>query len=248
MGVGATTTPAGGARVACATDLVGITSHRASAPPSSPTASAPRATWLSRLTATSSSRSAIAARPRRRGGFRDSDRDGRADVQPLRRGGGTGIAVANGYLTSTPRRRSSAIHSRPAARALGSADTPTGLPTGGHGSRTFVIDGNALLVDVGSRTNSCQVADRQLESPGIPDCPELETRAGIWQFDANRLNQTQAQATRFATGIRNGVAFTKHPTTGELYAMQHGRDQLHDLFPDLYDAKQSAELPAECMY
>jgi len=30
--------------------------------------------------------------------------------------------------------------------------------------------------------------------------------------------------------------------------MQHGRDQLHDLFPDLYDTRQSAELPAECMY
>jgi glucose/arabinose dehydrogenase len=30
--------------------------------------------------------------------------------------------------------------------------------------------------------------------------------------------------------------------------MQHGRDQLHDLFPELYDDKASAELPAECMY
>jgi glucose/arabinose dehydrogenase len=30
--------------------------------------------------------------------------------------------------------------------------------------------------------------------------------------------------------------------------MQHGRDQLNTLFPDLYDDKQNAELPAECMY
>lgn len=30
--------------------------------------------------------------------------------------------------------------------------------------------------------------------------------------------------------------------------MQHGRDQLHDIFPDLYTVKQSADLPAECLY
>jgi glucose/arabinose dehydrogenase len=30
--------------------------------------------------------------------------------------------------------------------------------------------------------------------------------------------------------------------------MQHGRDQLHDIFPDMFTDKQSAELPAECMY
>ena len=30
--------------------------------------------------------------------------------------------------------------------------------------------------------------------------------------------------------------------------MQHGRDQLHDIFPEMYTVKQNAELPAECMY
>ena len=30
--------------------------------------------------------------------------------------------------------------------------------------------------------------------------------------------------------------------------MQHGRDQLFQLFPEFYDAKQSAELPAETLY
>jgi glucose/arabinose dehydrogenase len=32
-----------------------------------------------------------------------------------------------------------------------------------------------------------------------------------------------------------------------LFVMQHGRDQL-TMFPKLYNTKQSAELPAECMY
>lgn len=30
--------------------------------------------------------------------------------------------------------------------------------------------------------------------------------------------------------------------------MQHGRDQLHTLWPDFYTEEQSAELPAEAMY
>ena len=34
------------------------------------------------------------------------------------------------------------------------------LPTGGHGARNFVFDSSgAIYVNVGSRTNSCQVAD-----------------------------------------------------------------------------------------
>jgi glucose/arabinose dehydrogenase len=30
--------------------------------------------------------------------------------------------------------------------------------------------------------------------------------------------------------------------------MQHGRDQLHSIFPAMYTDKDNAELPAECMY
>jgi len=180
--------------------------------------------------------------------LRDSDNDGQADVR--RRwgtGGQTGIALANGYLylDAAP-----AILRYPLAvgqlEPSGPPDTVvTGLPTGGHGSRSFVIDGNALLVNVGSRTNACQIADRQLESPGVPNCPELETRAGIWQFDVNRLEQTQADGQRFATGIRNAVALTRHPVTGALYAVQHGRDNFFQNWPKLYDQKESAEQPSE---
>jgi len=34
----------------------------------------------------------------------------------------------------------------------------------------------------------------------------------------------------------------------QLFVMQHGRDQLHNLFPNLYTVHQSTELPAECMF
>jgi glucose/arabinose dehydrogenase len=247
IGVGVAAAPAG--RVACATDLVGIslpagfcaTVFADSLGPARHMVSAPNGDLFV----------AVGNRGQVRGGvvaLRDSDRDGRADVQRrFGNGGNTGIALANGYLYLDV---APAIVRYPLGAGQlepsGPPDTlVTGLPTGGHGSRTFVIDGSSLLVVVGSRTNSCQAADRQLESPGVPDCPELQTRAGIWQFDANRLGQTQANATRFATGIRNAVAFTKHPTTGDLYAMQHGRDQFLQNWPKLYDAKESAEGPSE---
>ena len=247
IGVGVAAAPAG--RVACATDLVGITlpagfcatAFADSLGPARHMVAAPNGDLFV----------AVGNRGQVRGGvvaLRDSDRDGRADVQRrFGNGGNTGIALANGYLYLDV---APAIVRYPLGAGQlepsGPPDTlVTGLPTGGHGSRTFVIDGSSLLVVVGSRTNSCQAADRQLESPGVPDCPELQTRAGIWQFDANRLGQTQANATRFATGIRNAVAFTKHPTTGDLYAMQHGRDQFLQNWPKLYNATESAEGPSE---
>ena len=51
----------------------------------------------------------------------------------------------------------------------------------------------------------------------------------------------------YCTGIRNIVGLDWNTQQKQLYAMQHGRDQLQDFFPDLYDEKQSDELPAEEM-
>jgi len=248
MAVGAESAPSG-QRVACATTLVGITLPAGfCATVFADTLGAAR-----HMTVAPNGDVFVAVSNRQtvRGGvvaLRDADRDGQAEVR--RRfgdGGNTGIALANGYLylDAAP-----AIVRYPLAAGQlepsGPPDTlVTGLPTGGHGSRVFAIDGSSLFVVVGSRTNACQTADRQLESPGIADCPELQTRAGVWQFDVNRLRQTQTDAQRFATGIRNAVAFTRHPTTGALYAVQHGRDNFVQNWPKLYDQKESAEQPSE---
>jgi glucose/arabinose dehydrogenase len=79
-------------------------------------------------------------------------------------------------------------------------------------------------------------------------CPILDSAGGIWQFTANKPAQTYGEGVRYATGLRNVVGLDWNSATNTLFVMQHGRDQLHDLFPDMYDTKQSAELPAECMY
>ena len=85
----------------------------------------------------------------------------------------------------------------------------TGLPLGGdHPMHPFAITADgSMYVDVGTATNSCQLKNRTLKSPGADPCTELETRGGTWRFDANKTNQPFTPADRFATGIRNGEGF-----------------------------------------
>ncbi|RYF37831.1 MAG: sorbosone dehydrogenase, partial [Cytophagaceae bacterium] len=52
----------------------------------------------------------------------------------------------------------------------------------------------------------------------------------------------------YATGLRNVVGLDWNQQDNQLFVMQHGRDQLHDIFPDMFTIQQSAILPAECLY
>src|SRR5207244_3439599 len=117
-----------------------------------------------------------------------------------------------------------------------------------HNTKSITLDdaGN-IYVTIGAPSNACQTQDRTKGSPGQDPCPLLATCGGIWQFKADKLNQTQEQGVHWATGIRNVVGLDWNKQAKELFAMQHGRDQLNTVAPDLYDAKQSAELPAEEM-
>jgi mono/diheme cytochrome c family protein len=105
-----------------------------------------------------------------------------------------------------------------------------------------------MYIPIGCPLNSCQQEDRKRGSLGIPGCPLLAISGGVWQFKPDKLNQTYADGVRYATGLRNVVAVDWNTQTNQLYVMQHGRDQLDNIFPDLFTAKQNAEIPAECMY
>jgi glucose/arabinose dehydrogenase len=118
-----------------------------------------------------------------------------------------------------------------------------------HNSKSVVLDNNGnLYVNVGAYSNACQIEDRAKGSPGVNPCPILDSAAGIWQFRADKKNQTYNDGIRYATGLRNVVGLDWNQLLDQLFVMQHGRDELFQLDPDLYDAKQSAELPAETMY
>lgn len=109
---------------------------------------------------------------------------------------------------------------------------------------TFDGEGN-MYVPFGSPGDVCQKPKR---TPGLPardPCPELEVHAGIWKFDAGQPGQMQGDGVRYATGIRSVTAMSWNPAAGELFAVQHGRDNLHRMWPNLYSRWDNAMLPSE---
>ena len=193
------------------------------------------------------------------GGFlvalQDQSGAGKADVnerfgETVQSGGkgGTGIGIYKGSLYAEINDRIVRYSlSDEAIVPSGPAETiVSGLPLGGdHPMHPFIIDGKgSMYVDVASATNACQMKNRTPHSPGADPCTELETRGGVWLYDANKTNQTFSPADRFATGIRNAEGFAID-ASGRVFATQHGRDQLYTNWPELYKPDQEATLPAE---
>jgi glucose/arabinose dehydrogenase/mono/diheme cytochrome c family protein len=118
-----------------------------------------------------------------------------------------------------------------------------------HNTKSIMFDGSGnMYIPVGCPSNSCQEHDRQTGSMGVKGCPLLQTAGGVWMFSPDKKDQTYADGVRYATGLRNVVAVDWNYQSNKLFVMQHGRDQLNTIFPALYNAKQNAQLPAECMY
>ncbi|MBO9702157.1 MAG: PQQ-dependent sugar dehydrogenase [Sporocytophaga sp.] len=118
-----------------------------------------------------------------------------------------------------------------------------------HESKSITLDNNGnIYVNIGAPSNACQEKDRVNGSPGMAPCPILDSAGGIWQFKADKASQSYAEGMRYATGLRNVVGLDWNNQNNQLFVMQHGRDQLFQLYPNLFNEKQSAELPAEVMY
>jgi glucose/arabinose dehydrogenase len=183
--------------------------------------------------------------------LRDRDGDGRTDtVKYFGEGaGGTGIAVRNGFLYYAP--DTALWRYRLSTDSLVPDGSPemvvTDLPVQHqHAAKSFTFDGNGhVYMNIGAPSNACQQRDRSRGSPGLRPCPLLAKHGGVWRFNADARNQHQDDGTRFATGIRNAVALAWDPVADHLYLVQHGRDQLHSMFPERYSIDQSADLPAE---
>jgi glucose/arabinose dehydrogenase len=167
--------------------------------------------------------------------------------------GGTGIYLKNGYLYASSNQEVFRYKLN-ANNEVIDPNAPekiiTGLKMGReHETKSIVLDNDGnIYVNIGAYSNSCQEKDRQLHSMGIKGCPILDSAGGIWQFKADKPNQTYKDGVRYTTGLRNVVGLDWNTQLNQLFVMQHGRDQLHDIFPELYDTKQSSLLPAECMY
>jgi glucose/arabinose dehydrogenase/mono/diheme cytochrome c family protein len=193
------------------------------------------------------------------GGFlvalQDKRGSGKADVierfgETVQTGGagGTGIGLYKGWVYAEINDRI-VRYSLPGDSIVPQSTPDTivsGLPLGGdHPMHPFIINTEgSMYVDLGTATNSCQLKNRTLKSPGVQPCTELETRGGTWRYDANKTNQTFSTAERFATGIRNAEGFAID-SSGRMFVSQHGRDQLRANWPDLYKPDQEATQPAE---
>ncbi|HWZ46443.1 MAG TPA: c-type cytochrome [Candidatus Saccharimonadales bacterium] len=198
-------------------------------------------------------------RPPHEGGFlvalQDKSGTGKASVierfgETVRTGGagGLGIGLYKGALYAEINDRI-VRYSLPAGALIppGAPETiVSGLPLGGdHPMHPFAIDADgSMYVDVATATNACQLRNRSGKSPGADPCTELVTRGGVWRYDANKTNQVFSPGERFATGIRNaeGIAID---SAGRIFVTQHGRDQLHANWPDLYKPEEEATQPAE---
>lgn len=163
--------------------------------------------------------------PRDSGGvamLRDTSGDGRADIKKIFHDdeGGSGIALlADTLFFSTP---STVYRFTIDTTRFGvlrdQKIVVAPLPRGGHSARSLALgDSGTLFVNIGSDGNVCGTDD---------PCAQLSERAGIWRFDAHRLDQTLTDGVRYATGIRNAVGLVWNFDFHSLFATQHGRDAL----------------------
>ena len=184
-------------------------------------------------------------------GLRDVDGDGTADEETRFSPdlGGSGMAWGQGslYLGANDRVVRFPLPDGQLSPTSAGEIVVSGLPSNGdHISKTLVLaNPQTLFVNIGSASNSCQVANREAQSPGVFPCPELPTRAGVWIFNPAGTNQTQSSGRRYATGLRNMVALAVNPVNGELYGVQHGRDMLFENWPQFFTVEEDAVLPSE---
>ena len=184
--------------------------------------------------------------------LRDTNGDGKFDTrETIGSGSTTGVGLRNGYLyLAQPKTIERFKMTNGQLKPTGEAevvvkDLPPDSPQ--HNDKGLTFDGKgSLYINVGAPSNACQQPDRQPGVKGQDPCPILEKHGGVWKFDENKLNQTQADGTKFATGMRQFPAITWHDNA--LYIVMNNRDQLDVFWPNLFKAEDNANRPAEPMY
>jgi glucose/arabinose dehydrogenase/mono/diheme cytochrome c family protein len=191
--------------------------------------------------------------------MRDTSGDGKADIvkyfgkyeDPGRYG--TAMRIHNGYIyftTTGTVYRNKLIPGQLLPDTTNEAiviDDYRSRPYGTeHITKPIAFDDKGhLYVPFGAPGDMCQVENRVPGSPGMLPCPQLAIHGGVWQFDANKPGQLQKDGKRYATGIRSIVAMDWNSEDGNLFALQHGRDDFFRTWPGVYTPWQSAMLPSE---
>jgi glucose/arabinose dehydrogenase len=186
--------------------------------------------------------------------LRDVDGDGRAEiVKEFGPGdGGTHIAFHDGWLYHSSRTTVYRYKYTPGELVPTSelqvvvAKLPAERD---HDQKAFAFDDQGhMLVEVGSPYNVYSTPDRQLGAKGMDATEFQKTYGGFWRFDANKLNQTQADGTRFSTGHRHSLALIWNDVSKNFFMVQMGRDNLNVVDPVHYDELDNAERVSEVMH
>jgi len=186
--------------------------------------------------------------------LRDTNGDGRADVkQTFGSGGGTGIALHDGYLYHST--NSAVYRYRLAPGELVPKGEPetviSDLPLGRQHeakSLAFGEDGQ-LYVEVGSPSNSYGGEhDRAKGAKGEDATEFLATHGGWWRFDPGRPNQKLSDGYHYSTGHRHMLSIAWNSTSHSFFVVQMGRDQLSTVDPEHYTDEDNAEKPSEDMF
>ncbi|MEP7377835.1 MAG: PQQ-dependent sugar dehydrogenase [Chitinophagaceae bacterium] len=184
--------------------------------------------------------------------LRDTNNDGKADdISGFGNYAGTGIAIKNGYLYASS---DDNVYRYKMDNSEASANTEEMIVEGlmnkrEHASKSITLDNNGFIyVNIGAPSNACQEKNREKGSPGMNPCPILDSAGGIWQFKVDKAKQHYSDGVRYVTGIRNIVGLDWNNSANDLYAVQHGRDDLDRMYPDLYTEDQRVNLPGEEMF
>ena len=196
--------------------------------------------------------------------LRDTDGDGKADIithfnQYESGQYGTAMKIHNGYLYYSSTLIVYRQKLKPGQLVPDSKvdtiviDSP---PVHSHQSKPIAFDGKGYMY-VGWGANSDVCTDKRPGSLGAgkPDavipgegCPHLIDHGGIWKFSENKLNQTQSEGLRYATGLRSIVGMDWDKSSNSLYAVVHGRDFFRMLWPGLFSPWESALLPSDELF
>ncbi|SDB63380.1 Glucose/arabinose dehydrogenase, beta-propeller fold [Flavobacteriaceae bacterium MAR_2010_188] len=192
--------------------------------------------------------------------LRDTDNDGKADIierfgdSPNDGSFATEMRIHKGYLYYSSELvvyRQKLIEGELIPTSKPEVLMVDRYPLRWHNAKTLAFDNeDNMYVTFSAPTNACE--DLRLTS-GEPDaivkgeypCSQLDILGGVWKFSDSKLNQSQQDVERYATGLRSIVAMSWNQEDNSLYAVNHGRDYLHNHAPRYFSEWEDAVLPAE---
>lgn len=141
-------------------------------------------------------------------------------------------------------------HAEPVAIVQG---TPESHPGFNRTNRPIAFDGKGnLFIALDASANLCTdpviPLGGNVKAPpvGLKPCPDLQTRAGVWRFSADKTGQRfPSDGEHWATGIRDMTSLDWSSADGHLYGIMHGRDSSNRFWPDLISAEAEDQISDE---